>query len=60
MMWEPSVVAAQVEPYVTDYRIDTVSSVWGQGPVDPVSKQIHSRFRPEPKLTRTQPGDAIF
>lgn len=25
-MWEPNVVAAQVEPYVTDYGIDTVSS----------------------------------
>ena len=25
MMWEPNVVAAQVEPYVTDYGIDTVS-----------------------------------
>ena len=24
-MWEPNVVAAQVEPYVTDYGIDTVS-----------------------------------
>jgi len=24
MMWEPSVVATQVEPYVTDYRIDTI------------------------------------
>ena len=26
MMWEPNVIAAQVEPYVTDYGIDTVSS----------------------------------
>ena len=26
MMWEPNVVAAQVEPYVTDYGIDTVSA----------------------------------
>ena len=26
MMWEPNVVAAQVEPYVTDYGIDTVSN----------------------------------
>ena len=25
VMWEPNVVAAQVEPYVTDYGIDTVS-----------------------------------
>lgn len=25
MMWEPSVIATQVEPYVTDYGIDTVS-----------------------------------
>lgn len=24
MMWEPNVVAAQVEPYVTDYGIDTI------------------------------------
>ena len=25
IMWEANVVAAQVEPYVTDYGIDTVS-----------------------------------
>jgi len=24
MMWEPNVVATEVEPYVTDYRIDTI------------------------------------
>ena len=29
MMWEPNVVAAQVEPYVTDYGIDTVSNTEG-------------------------------
>ena len=29
MMWEPNVVAAQVEPYVTDYGIDTVSDAEG-------------------------------
>lgn len=29
MTWEPNVVAAQVEPYVTDYGIDTVSSAGG-------------------------------
>lgn len=24
-MWEPNAIATQVEPYVTDYGIDTVS-----------------------------------
>lgn len=37
MMWEPSVVATQVEPYVTDYGIDTVSG--GKASVSPFSNR---------------------
>lgn len=32
MMWEPSVVATQVEPYVTDYGIDIVSGGGKEAP----------------------------
>ena len=37
MMWEPNVVATQVEPYVTDYGIDTVSGGKETPPVSPSS-----------------------
>ena len=57
VMWEPNVVAAQVEPYVTDYGIDTVSYYEGTPQFFSTHQRFHIQKTSELKLTRTRTGN---